>query len=139
MNVAEAAGLRTATRVDLSRLNFTTSVYEPIAVIDDPGIVEQFVSLLDSPIPLTESTDCTPIFRLAYRLSGGTAEFDYICSEDSNVIRGGQTFWQSLDGVAPRELSRLLGPYAARVPIPGFPARPVRSITPFCRQAPGNR
>ena len=122
--MAEAAGLRTATRVDLSRLNFTTGVYEPIAVIDDPGIVEQFISLLDSPIPVMDRLDCTPIFRLAYRLSSSTAEFDYICREDSNVIRGGQNFWQSLDGAAPRELSRLFGPYAARVPIPGFPPAP---------------
>ena len=124
INVAQSAGLTDATRVDLSRYNFATQEYEPIAAIDDRAVVEQFASLLDLPIPLTERVDCTPIFRLAFRLGGETAEFGYICRDDSNLIRGEQGFWQSLDGAAPIQLGSLVGPYVSAQPIPGFPPTP---------------
>lgn len=123
VNVAEKAGLKGATEVALLRRDATTGLFNEIEQLSAAAEVALFTRALDQPVPLVPRKDCQAIFKVLFKTPGGAQEFEFICAEDFQMLRGVQNYWGGKQGRAPAEFGDLIGKYAGRVPFPGLPGQ----------------
>lgn len=123
VNVVERAGLRGATVVTLLRRDAATGQYNEIEQVSDAADVAAFVQALDLPVPLVLGKECVAVFKVVFKTPGGPQEFEFVCPDDFQVLRGAQDFWGGRQGQAPAGFAGLVGKYAGRVPFPGLPGQ----------------
>jgi len=123
VNVAEAAALAGTKSVEISRFDSTAGGYRLVAAVESPEEVARFVHLLDLDMPLEPRAECDPVMRIDYVGAGQTQTFGFWCGSDPLVLQGEQGFWAGRRGITAEEYGDLIGPYAAMVPLPGFPTR----------------
>lgn len=123
VNVAEGSGLAATERVEIARFDPDVEAYRPVGIVDDPGEIAKFVDLLDLDMPLEPRVECEPVMRIDYVVAGQPVTFWFWCAGDVHVLQGEQAFWGGRRGITPVEFSKLIGPYAAMMPMPGYPPR----------------
>ena len=123
VNVAGAAGLAATERVEIARLDPGIGAYRPVGIVEDPDEISMFVELLDLDMPLKPREECEPVMQVDYVSGDRTETFWFWCAGDVHVLQGEQAFWGGRRGVTPAEFSKLIGPYAAMMPMPGYPPR----------------
>ena len=123
VNVAGATGLAATDRVELARFDPGIGAYRPVGIVEDPDKIAMFVDLLELDMPLEPRVECEPVMRIDYIVAGQPATFWFWCVGDVHVLQGEQGFWSGRRGITPIEFSKLIGPYAAMIPMPGLPPR----------------
>jgi len=123
VNVARETRLEGTERVEVSRFDPTIDAYRPVGIVEDPEEIALFVDLLDLDMPLQPREECKPVMRLDYVVGGRMVIFWFWCGSNVHVLQGGQAMWEGRRGIVPTEFANLIGPYAARVPMPGFPPK----------------
>ncbi len=123
VNVAERSGLAATERVEIARFDPGVGAYRLVGIVDDPGEIAKFVDLLDLDMPLEPRVECEPVMRIDYVVAGQPVTFWFWCAGDVHVLQGEQPFWGGRRGITPVEFSKLIGPYAAMMPMPGYPPR----------------
>lgn len=123
VNVAEMAGLKGSTAVALLRRDAATGQFKEIEQVSDATEVAAFVRALDLPVALAAGKDCQAVFKVVFKTPGGSQEFEFVCPDDFQVLRGAQNFWGGKQGQASVEFGNLVGKYASRVPFPGLPGQ----------------
>ena len=123
VNVAERAGLKGATAVTLLRRDTATGKFNEMELISDAAEVAAFARALETPAALVAWKDCQALFKVVFKTPGGPQEFEFICPDDFQMLRGSQNFWGGKQGQAPAGFGDLVGKYASRVPFPGLPGQ----------------
>ena len=122
-NVAAQTGLTDTESIEIARFDPTTEAYRTVAIVEDPEEVAEFVNLLDLDMPLEPQVLCDPVMRIDYVAGGRTETFWFWCGSDVHVIHGTQDFWAGRRCIVAEEYATLIGPYAAMMPLPGFPPK----------------
>jgi len=123
VNVAREAALAGAARVELARFDPAAGAYRTVGIVDDRDKVAAFVALLDLDMPLEKRAECSPVMRIDYVVGDRVETFGFWCGSDVHVLQGEQALWGGLRGITPAEFADLVGPYAAAMPLPGFPPK----------------
>ena len=70
--------------------------------ITEPSTINEIVAALNQPLTFTPRARCPAQYRLLFQLpENQTAELSYMCSDETQIVRGDQPFWNDQDGEAP--------------------------------------
>lgn len=120
VNIVELAGLRTATKIEMSRLT-ATGEYDLKATITVASEITSIVDTIDLLMLPGPAEDCQPSFQLVFFTPSGDQTIQTICRGNVQLIRGDQAFWAGQDALAPTEFGSVIGPYFSGDQIPELP------------------
>lgn len=122
VNVFELEGLEGTTLIEFERFDFEEQVYNKINEESAEQEIQDFLTVLDTPIETNTSDGCQAVFRLIFHTPDGEVPIETICGSNTRMVRGPATGWNSEDGIAPTQLGTLVGRYIPDSGIPTFPA-----------------
>ena len=117
INVYAAADLGQTTRIDVLQRedgqDSTPANTKQLVSITDRQAIQALVGALDEELQLVQRASCPGFYTLVFHLADGSqVEFDYACQMMSPAfLRGGQSFWQWQEAVAPDSFNQLLSNY----------------------------
>lgn len=116
VNVVDAAGLRSAVRVEIEPLQAIGR--QPIAApvtVGDGAEIRELVQALDEPLALVVAPECPPMYALRFTLGDGqVVAFHYACPERAGHLRGDQALFQGRAVQPSMEFDRLIGEHLSR-------------------------
>ena len=112
INLATKAELVQTIQIDMLRRegrDESTPVYfEELFAITDDETIHTIVEALDKDLDLKPRSRCPALYTLVFHLRNGQQhEFGYACEMASpSFMRGGQSYWQGKDVIAPDAFNR---------------------------------